>query len=230
MEIKTKNKNSAIGIFGPPRCGKDHLAKQLSHIIRKKEKRYSIVIDPKPNTWENQLISFDKITETLLVALLNLKNYPIFINEAQFFTDQIAKVSKNVLGADSHKALTKFLQSLHQTGHTVHIITQHATTFFSRTEWENSQSPNSPIPLAPTDSGNNRKKSLRKTKTPEPANARSQFKTLYLFRQSPNEAKTWAQKWEDPRIQEAANLKEYEYLFCEKSEKPHKPHLIKKKN
>ena len=52
--------------------------------------------------------------------------------------------------------------------------------------------------------------------------------TLLLFRQSPVAIQTWVNEWAEPRIEQAALLKRYEFLLCKKFGAPDGSHLIQK--
>lgn len=55
---------------------------------------------------------------------------------------------------------------------------------------------------------------------------RDQFGTLFLFRASPGEAKTWAEEWAEPRLVEATTLPKYHFLLARKFAAPDGQHLV----
>lgn len=55
---------------------------------------------------------------------------------------------------------------------------------------------------------------------------REQFDTLYLFRQPEKSALIWSEVFAEPRLSEASQLNQYEYLYCRLYAKPTKHKLI----
>jgi len=50
--------------------------------------------------------------------------------------------------------------------------------------------------------------------------------TLLLFRQSPKAIAAWVEDWAEPRIEAAANMRAYEFLFCKRFGAADGSHLV----